>query len=231
MSRGLCRVDPDHPLTGQPQQIDFNQEIIRAHLLDSWFPVPFVLPECASWFRFTFSLRISLVGRNLVRMNAMYRAVAAWLIFAASSLPAWALAGELKQPGLAFPPDFPSALQQQIQTNLTRTDCRFVSGHFLNWNTQLNYNGSVTALNQLLAGLAQIPGARIWVRFTSADTAWQVSHSAMEPLHFRISINPDAPGFHWSELSLPVIPGSSPREEESGTPDGKPPQSRPRAGQ
>jgi hypothetical protein len=140
-------------------------------------------------------------------MSVISRAVAVWLIFAASSVPAWALAGELKQPGLAFPSEFPQALQQQIQTNLARADCEFVGGHFVNWNTHLNYNGSVTALNQFLAGLAQIPGARIWVHFKSAETAWQVSHSAMEPLHFRISINPDAPGFHWSELNLPVIPG------------------------
>jgi hypothetical protein len=155
-------------------------------------------------------------------MNAITRAVVLWLIFAASSLPAWALAGELKQPGLAFPPDFSRALHQQIQTNLTRPECEFVGGHFLNWNTQLNYNGSVTALNQFLAGLAQIPGARIWVHFKSADTAWQVSHSSMEPLHFRININPDAPGFHWSDLSLPVIPGppatASPIRNEADQP-------------
>lgn len=165
------------------------------------------------------------MGRRLDCMKWVSRTVVAWLLFAASSLPAWALAGELKQPGLAFPPDFPQALHQQIQTNLTRPECVFVGGRFLNWTTQLNYNGSVAALNQLLAGLAQIPGARIQVRFSSADTAWQVSHSAMEPLHFRISINPEAPDFHWSELSLPVIPGppatASPREEEPRTPERK----------
>ena len=185
--------------------------------MDSWFPVPFVVPECDSWFRFTFFLRIFLAGRNLVRMNAISRTVAVWLIFAASSLPAWAMAGNLKQPGLAFPSDFPQTLHQQIQTNLTRADCVFVSGHFLNWNTQLDYNGSVAALNQFLAGLAQIPGAMILVRFSSADTAWQVSHSSMQPLRFQININPDARDFRWSELSLPVISGPSSRGGESGT--------------
>lgn len=160
-------------------------------------------------------------------MNWVSRVVLTALIFATSNLPAWALAGELKQPGLAFPPDFSQALQQQIQTNLNRADCEFVSGRFLNWNTHLNYNGSVTALNQFLAGLAQIPGARILVRFGSADTAWQVSHSAMEPLQFQININPDATGFRWSELNLPVITGPpvvpSKREEQPGTPDGQQP--------
>ena len=160
-------------------------------------------------------------------MNWVSRVVLTALIFATSSLPAWALAGELKQPGLAFPPDFSPALQQQIQTNLTRADCEFVSGRFLNWNTHLEYNGSVTALNQFLAGLAQIPGAVILVRFSSADTAWQVSHSSMQPLQFQININPDAPGFRWSELNLPVIAGppatASPRGGDSGTPDGKQP--------
>ncbi|MBN9693985.1 MAG: hypothetical protein J0M24_27400 [Verrucomicrobia bacterium] len=167
-----------------------------------------------------FSLRIIRVGRRLDNMKWVSRTVVLWFLLAASSLPAWALAGELKQPALAFPPDFPQALHQQIQTNLTRPEGVFVGGRFLNWTTQLNYNGSVAALNQLLAGLAQIPGARIQVRFSSADTAWQISHSAMEPLQFQININPEVPGFAWSELSLPAIAGPSQRVGESATPDG-----------
>ncbi len=124
---------------------------------------------------------------------------------------AFALAGELKDPGLAFAQSFPESARTNITAALTRPDCTFVNGRFINWHTSLNYRGETLALNLFLEGLVKCPGTTLSIRFQTesipADSDWMVAHSGDEPGKFTVHINLKSPRINLEKLVIPESKG------------------------
>lgn len=82
----------------------------------------------------------------------MKSCLAPWLCAAllVTTTNAFALAGELKEPGVAHAQGYPQAAQQQVMAALKRAGCKFLKGHFLNSHTSLLYAGETKALNLFL---------------------------------------------------------------------------------
>jgi hypothetical protein len=125
-----------------------------------------------------------------------------------------AMAGDLKQPGVALPTKYPEAIRKKIRAALNREDCKFVSGSFVNWFTTLRYDSDTKALNLFLDDLKNIPQVTLKVSFVKSieheSAAWSVHHGAhgnrfhiRVPLDGRIKIE---------ELYIPDIQGRSPTE-------------------
>jgi hypothetical protein len=111
-------------------------------------------------------------------------------VFLATVTDALGLAGDLKEPGVAFSQSYPDAARQQVMAALNRPDCKFLKGHFINWHTSLFYAGETMGLNLFLADLAKCDGVTLTVLFTSEPVAtepcdWVVSHDSMAN-HFAI---------------------------------------------
>ena len=92
-------------------------------------------------------------------MNTTSYIVCLFLLFGAATR-VFGLAGELKEPGLAFPEGFSESARTNIMASLRRPDCTFLGGHFINSFTSLKYGGETLALNLFLEGLAKCPGVR-----------------------------------------------------------------------
>ncbi len=124
---------------------------------------------------------------------------------------AFALAGELKEPGVAHATGYPEAAQQQVRAVLTRPDCKFLGGRFINSHTSLTYAGDTKALNQFLGALAKCPGVALHVSFvadpmpgTACD--WHVGHDAHRN-QFHIRVNLKSARVKLEELYLPEVKG------------------------
>jgi hypothetical protein len=100
---------------------------------------------------------------------------------------------DLKEPQLAFPAGFPESDRTNIMASLSRPDCKFVGGSFVNSFTSLKYGGDTRALNLFLEGLVKIPGVVLSMRFhterTPDDCDWHVSHMAGKPREFAVHVN------------------------------------------
>ena len=121
---------------------------------------------------------------------------------------AFARAGDLTEPGLAFPADFPESARTNIIAALRQPGCKFLGGHFINWITSLNYGGDTKALNLFLEGLAKCPGINLSVRFSSESTLmgcdWMIaSHSASEPDKIVVRVNLKSGQIKLEDLMLP----------------------------
>ena len=55
----------------------------------------------------------------------------------ATATDALALAGELKEPAVAHAAGYPEAAQKLVRAALTRPDCKFLGGRFINSHTSL----------------------------------------------------------------------------------------------
>ena len=122
-----------------------------------------------------------------------------------------ALAGDLKEPGVALPQDYPKASQDQVMAALKRPDCKFLGGRFINWHTSLNYAGDTKALNQFLDALAKCPGVTLHVTFVAdpmlhEGSDWHVSHDAHEnSFNVRVSLKSDR--IKLPDLRVPAAKG------------------------
>ncbi len=124
---------------------------------------------------------------------------------------AFALAGELKTPDLAFPTGFSEISRTNLLASLQPTDCKFLGGRFINWSTTLEYGGNTPALNRFLAGLAKCPEVVLVVRFgpamTASDCDWAVTHSAQEPSKVVVHINWQSSAINMEDIALPEWKG------------------------
>ena len=133
-------------------------------------------------------------------------------ILLATATDALALAGELKEPGVALPQDYPQTAQEQVMAALKRPDCKFLKGSFINWHTSLLYAGETKALNQFLDALAKCPGVTLHVSFVATDTIpgepcdWHVSHDA-HANSFHIRVNLKSERIKLPDLYLPPTKG------------------------
>jgi hypothetical protein len=120
-------------------------------------------------------------------MKTRLAQLACLLLMLALATRAFALAGDLKDPGLAFPKDFPESVRTTMTDALTHKDCTFLGGRFINSFTNLRYQGETTALNQFLAGLVKCPGVILTIRFqpenpnTPVNYDWLLAHTADQP--------------------------------------------------
>ena len=135
-----------------------------------------------------------------------------WILALGLTTRAFGLAGELAEPGLAFPEGFPESARTNIMAALRRSDCKFLSGGFINWITTLNYGGDTAALNRFLEGLAACPGIQLSVRFSSESTMagcdWMIaSHSANAPYQLVVRVNLKSARIRLEELIIPESVG------------------------
>ena len=92
---------------------------------------------------------------------AVVSPVATVVVLLACAAPVLALAGTLDSPGVAFSGDYPKDAGDQVMAALTRKDCKFLGGEFVNWFTTLRYRGDTKALNLFLGDLVKCPGAAV----------------------------------------------------------------------
>jgi hypothetical protein len=137
--------------------------------------------------------------------------LASLLLTLALATNAFALAGELREPGLAFPQTFPESARTNLTAALTRPDCTFLGGFFLNSFTNLRYQGETTALNLFLEGLVKCPGVTLSIRFqtdsTPADCDWMLAHTADQPHKLTVHINLKSSRINLEKLVLPESKG------------------------
>ena len=124
---------------------------------------------------------------------------------------AFALAGELKEPGLAFPEGFSESARTNIMASLRRPDCKFLGGQFINLFTSLRYAGDTLALNLFLDGLVKCPGVALSVRFQKDpmpdDCDWLVSHVASKPGRIAVDVNLKSSRIKLDKLVIPESKG------------------------
>lgn len=123
-----------------------------------------------------------------------------------------ALAGDLSEPGIAFPSDFPQPAQLRIMGSLKHPECKFLGGHFVNWITHLNYSGETKGLNGFLENLAKCPGVALTVRFKEegfeGDCDWMIDHtSGGDTCQLVVSVNLKSPRIKLTELAIPEAKG------------------------
>lgn len=133
-------------------------------------------------------------------------------ILLATAFEARALMGELKEPGVAHAAGHPEAAQKQVRAALTRADCKFLGGRFLNSHTSLLYAGDTKALNQFLDALAKCPGVALHVSFVATDPIpgepcdWHVGHDAHRN-QFHVRVNLKSGRIKLPDLYLPEVKG------------------------
>lgn len=125
--------------------------------------------------------------------------------FTASSL---ADMGELTEPSLAFPADFPAAARTKALAVLLRPDCEFRGCTWLNAWSFLNYGGETLALNRFLEGLAQCPGISLSISFHKFSDAekldWSLEHYArLFPDKVVVRVNLNSSRIKLADLVLP----------------------------
>ncbi|MEQ2007151.1 MAG: hypothetical protein ABMA26_10155 [Limisphaerales bacterium] len=137
----------------------------------------------------------------------------------ATATDASALMGELKEPAVAHAQGYPETAQNQVRAALTRADCKFLGGRFLNSHTSLLYAGDTKALNQFLDALAKCPGVTLHVSFVATDPIpgescdWHVGHDAhRNQFHVRVNLKSERiklPDLYLPEVKGPLLPVAS----------------------
>jgi hypothetical protein len=143
-----------------------------------------------------------------VRSFPFLKSLSALAILAGLVPFAFALAGSLDSPGVAFSGDYPKDAQEQVMAALTRKDCKFLGGHFVNWFTTLRYGGDAKALNLFLGDLVKCPGATVHVGFKKLDDEcdWRVSHDA-HGNRFQVEVNLNSKQIKIEDLYIPEAKG------------------------
>ena len=136
-------------------------------------------------------------------------------LFGASDV--FALAGELKRPGISLSTKYSKETRERIMKVLNREDARFVGGRFINWFTTMNYAGDAKALSLFMEELAKIPGVVLSVSFVKDrildEAPWSVQHEAHgNRFHIRVSMNSD---LKFEDIYIPEIHGREPAEAKS----------------
>ena len=134
--------------------------------------------------------------------------VATIAVLLACAAPVFALAGKLESPSVAFSGDYPKDAQEKVMAALTRKDCKFLGGEFVNWFTTLRYQGETKALNLFLGDLAKCPGVTVHVGFKKLDDTcdWRVSHNA-HGNRFQIEVNLNSKQIKLEDLYVPEAKG------------------------
>ncbi len=133
---------------------------------------------------------------------------------------AFALGGTLERPSLSVSAASGRNAKDWLDV-LSKKKYHFISGDFINWNTNLYYGGDTASLNDFLADLAAVEGTTIRVSFSKeAKTAqpafggdeklrgpcqWWIQHSGFEPEVFQITIFLGDGKIDVSQLTLPAI--------------------------
>lgn len=122
---------------------------------------------------------------------------------------AFALAGELKRPGISLSTKHSQETRERIMKVLNREDAKFVGGRFINWFTTMHYAGDAKALSLFMDELAKIPGVVLSVSFVKDrifdEAPWSVHHEAHgNRFHIRVSMNSD---IKMEEIYIPEIRG------------------------
>jgi len=118
---------------------------------------------------------------------------------------AYALAGDVQNPSLAFPQDMPAAVQTRIVTALHAKAAKFLEGHFVNAGTTLDYGGDTGALAAMLAELVACDGVQVRLSFVRGPVgqSWTLKHNAwIEPATIRIELNLEAAAIDLQKLDL-----------------------------
>ncbi len=129
----------------------------------------------------------------------------------AAAVNGLALAGTLKEPGIAFAQDYPEAARQQVMAVLNRPGSKFLKGSFVNWRTSLLYAGETKELNLFLGDLAKCPGVTLHVSFVADPIPgepcdWVVAHdSTRNTFHVRVNLKSER--IKLPDLSLPEVKG------------------------
>lgn len=139
--------------------------------------------------------------------------VAALLVVGRSD--ALALAGKLKQPGIALSKKYPDVVRKKIYAALNRKDCKFVDGMFINSFTTLWYDSDTRALNLFMDDLKHIPQVTLNVSFVKSisreKAAWSVHHEAGDNrFHIRVGLGGR---IKIEEIYIPDIHGRDPIEK------------------
>jgi hypothetical protein len=124
---------------------------------------------------------------------------------------AFARAGDLREPRVAFPVGFSESARTNILASLRRPGCKFLGGHYVNSSTTLRYAGDTQALNLFLEGLSECPGVTLGVRFAPdgapGDCDWLVSHLAAMPGEFTVDVNTRSPRITVQSVTIPKSKG------------------------
>jgi len=145
---------------------------------------------------------------------AVVSPVATVAVLLACAAPVFALAGTLDSPGVAFSGDYPKNARDQVMAALTRKDCKFLGGDFVNWFTTLRYGGDTKALNLFLGDLVKCPGATVHVGFKKLDDDcdWRVSHDAHSN-RFQVEVNLNSKQIKIEDLYIPEAKGPALKKE------------------
>jgi hypothetical protein len=103
----------------------------------------------------------------------------ALLLNAIALTRAYALAGDLSAPSLAFPATIPEARRDKVMAAISDKGCKFLDGNFINSNTTLHYGGGTESLNHLLAKLGECDGVGLRITFVKepGGPAWTLNHN------------------------------------------------------
>jgi hypothetical protein len=142
-----------------------------------------------------------------VKTRVIISPVAAALLLVCAA-PVGAEAGTLDAPGVTFPGDNPKDAQDRVMATLTRKDCKFLAGEFVNWFTTLRYRGETKALNLFLGDLEKCPGATVHVGLKKLDDEcdWRVSHDALDN-RFQVEVNLNSKQVKLEDLYIPEAKG------------------------
>lgn len=149
----------------------------------------------------------------------------AGVYFVIAVKPVGAAAGNLDKPGIAVPSQGGNrdATAAAMNAILAAHEKQFAGGHFINAHTILTFAGGTKTINSLLAELAKVEGAALYVRFSNGKefgdalpefsneppkpydcviehSAWADPHS----LHITICLTGNVA---IQELSIPAIRG------------------------
>ena len=133
------------------------------------------------------------------------------LLFLCLPFGAFAMAGDLSSPSLAFPASFPVEARTNILAALTHPAYQFAGGEFVNTSTTLRYGGDTKALNLFLQRLSKCRDAIVSITFVTfiedADVTWRVSHLAHDEGWLHVQINLSSKHIKLDELAIPEIRG------------------------
>jgi hypothetical protein len=124
-----------------------------------------------------------------------------------SLLPgARAALGEIETPKLLVS-DHP-ATQAALDKVLQRPDGKYLKGHWLNSWSSLQYGGDTTALNMMVADLAQCPGLSVSLTFQKLnnEASWIVGQNRNEA-KIQVIVNLTSPQIEVERISLPAWTG------------------------
>jgi hypothetical protein len=135
-------------------------------------------------------------------------ALTALALCVVTARPAFAKAGPLDSPKVAFPADYPEAAKRQVRKALQRKGCKFLRGYFVNWHTTIHYAGDAASLNGQIGDLVRCPGVEVSVRFRKLNDHgdWLLLHDARAN-RFEIQINLDSERVDLEKLVLPSAKG------------------------